>query len=293
MIGALGRFSDLLGALAAVLALSAAAVAAVLTGSEVGHVNTGVESIASLSGAWLGALASALPLGYAFGAGMVAAANPCGFAVLPAYLALYLGASEEETAGRSVVGHLWQAIWVSSMMTVGFVVLFGAAGIALSFATSAIARYLPWLGLLVGVLLLMAGGGMLSGRALYTNVGERLADRLGAGARQRGARGYFTYGLVYAAASLSCTLPIFLAVVASGLTAGGLAHAALQFVLYALGMGFTIVLLTSSTAFFKFAALRRMRSFARHVQPASAVLLLFAGAYVVYYWLTIGGLLPL
>ena len=28
------------------------------------------------------------------------------------------------------------------------------------------------------------------------------------------------------------------------------------------------------------------------VEPASAVLLLLTGTYVVYYWLTLGGLLP-
>jgi Ni,Fe-hydrogenase I cytochrome b subunit len=30
----------------------------------------------------------------------------------------------------------------------------------------------------------------------------------------------------------------------------------------------------------------------RWVEPVSAVLLLVTGAYVVYYWLTLGGLLP-
>ena len=48
--------------------------------------------------AWLsqsiGDLATVLQLGYAFGAGMVAAVNPCGFAMLPVYLSLYLGADD-------------------------------------------------------------------------------------------------------------------------------------------------------------------------------------------------------
>ncbi|MGH9112549.1 MAG: cytochrome c biogenesis protein CcdA, partial [Acidimicrobiales bacterium] len=34
------------------------------------------------------------PVGFAFAAGMVAAFNPCGFAMLPAYLSWFLGQSE-------------------------------------------------------------------------------------------------------------------------------------------------------------------------------------------------------
>ncbi|MEJ7654824.1 MAG: hypothetical protein WKH64_16540 [Chloroflexia bacterium] len=77
----------------------------------------------------------------------------------------------------------------------------------------------------------------------------------------------------------------------SATAVGGLAAGALQFVLYALGMGLVVTLLTLSTAVFKRAALARVRRAGRWMQPASAVLLLLAGAYIVYYWLTLGGLL--
>ena len=43
---------------------------------------------------FLSQLAVLLPVGYAFGAGMVSAVNPCGFAMLPVYLTLYLGAED-------------------------------------------------------------------------------------------------------------------------------------------------------------------------------------------------------
>jgi len=33
------------------------------------------------------------------------------------------------------------------------------------------------------------------------------------------------------------------------------------------------------------------RNIGRYLEPAGAVLLLMSGAYVIYYWLTIGGLL--
>ncbi len=47
---------------------------------------------------------SALPVAHAFGAGMIATINPCGFALLPAYLSLFLGRTEVEVARRQVAG---------------------------------------------------------------------------------------------------------------------------------------------------------------------------------------------
>jgi cytochrome c-type biogenesis protein len=132
---------------------------------------------------------------------------------------------------------------------------------------------------------------MLAGGTLYASLGERVGDRFGAGASQGGVRGYFAYGLAYGTASLSCTLPVFLAVVGSALTATGFLGAAAQFVLYAAGMGLVITVLTLGVAFFKHVALSRVRTLSRYVEPVSALLLLVAGAYIVYYWLTIGGLL--
>ncbi len=56
-------------------------------------------------------------------------------------------------------------------------------------------------------------------------------------------------------------------------------------------MWLVISVLTLSVAFFKHAVVRGGRRALPYVQPASAVLLLGAGGYIVYYWLTIGGLL--
>jgi cytochrome c biogenesis DsbD-like protein len=96
---------------------------------------------------------------------------------------------------------------------------------------------------------------------------------------------YFVYGLAYGAASLSCTLPIFLAVVGSAFTAGGYLGAITQFLLYALGMGAVVIGVTLGVAVFRDAVVIKARAAMRYVEPASAVLLLLAGAYIIYYWL--------
>src|SRR5437588_517454 len=127
---------DTWGVLIAILVLGAAVLAALKTGSQLGSINGGVESLATASGTWLGQLGGALPFGYAFGAGMVAAVNPCGFALLPAYLALYLREDDAVSPTISIAPRVLRALVVSGVMAGGFVLVFGVAGLILSAASA-------------------------------------------------------------------------------------------------------------------------------------------------------------
>jgi cytochrome c biogenesis protein CcdA len=219
---------------------------------------------------------------------MVAAVNPCGFALLPAYLGLYLGASTSERFDARSIG---PALAVGGTMTASFVALFGLIGLALGAATALLGDILPWLSVIIGVLLTLVGGKILSGATLSVPLAARLGDRLGAVAKRPRLIGYAAYGAAFALSSLGCTLPLFLSVVATGLTADGLGAAATHFALYGLGMGMVVTSATVVVSLFGRALVARAGTIGRLLSPASAVLLIASGAYVVYYWLTVGGLL--
>ena len=157
----------------------------------------------------------------------------------------------------------------------------GARGIADAF---------PWIGLIIGALLVLAGAYLLSGGKLYNNFAASISGRFG-NANSKSVRSYFTFGLAYGTASLSCTLPIFLAVIGGTFTAETFLDSVLQFVLYGLGMGSVILALTIGMALFKGAMTGALRKALPHVGTISAVMLLVAGTFIVYYWLTIGELL--
>ena len=246
-----------------------------------------VERLSGASTTLLQGVAVTLPVGYAFGAGMVAAVNPCGFALLPAYLGLYLGTEDTRVGLRAIP----RALAVSAMVTLSFVLLFGAVGLLLSAATSALAVSFPWAGLAVGVLLVFVAGRLLAGGSLYGRLGNQLADRMGGTARRGGTWGYAAFGLAYGLTSLGCTLPVFLTVVGTTLVVHGFLAGVLEFLLYSLGMGFVLGVLTVVAAAFKRGALAPIGAFTRYAGPASASLLLVTGAYVVYYSLTLGGVL--
>ena len=247
-----------------------------------------MTEIQTIIAGWLSSLTGALPVGLAFGAGMIAAVNPCGFAMLPAYLSLYLGAEESDFGKRSSWARLLRALLVGAVVSSGFVLLFAAAGLAISAGGTALLAVMPALGIVIGGILVLIGLWMLAGRTLYTGVFERLAGRIGDPGTVS-IRGFFLFGLAYGAASLSCTLPVFLAVIGSSLATGGVLAGAGQFVSFGLGMAVVLMLLTLALAFFKQGLVKWLRAAVPYVQTASAVLLVLAGAYIIYYWLSSGG----
>ena len=281
----------LLPGLVAVISLGVAVVGAFLVRGATGidGVNGFVESLSGRSGSFVGDLGVLAPLGFAFGAGLAAAFNPCGFAMLPAYMGLYMGTGDEKESHP--VMQIGRAFLVGGAVTAGFVVLFGIAGVVIGIgARSVVGDILPWLGLVIGVLLAVVGAWVLGGGKLYTAFAQQAAARIG-DPGQNNVPGYFLFGLSYGVASLSCTLPIFLSVVGTTFAVSSIFTSLGQFVLYALGMGLVIVALTLGMALFRGAMVRAMRGALPYIQPVGAWLMVVAGAYITFYWLSLGGLL--
>jgi cytochrome c biogenesis protein CcdA len=240
---------------------------------------------------WLGILAGLLPFGYAFGAGMVSAVNPCGFAMLPVYLTLYLGAKDNDFRQKSLILRMLKAFWIAFVVTAGFGLLFGVVGAIVSAGGTFLMGAMPWLSIVVGIGLMFLGAWMLLGHTLSSHFFLAAAGKI-SDPRQMSVLGFFLFGIAFGATSLSCTLPIFLMVVGSSITAGDFTGGLFQFISYILGMGSVMLILTLGIAVVKEGVVvGALRKILPYVQKISAVLLLFAGGYIVYYWLSSGLLL--
>lgn len=211
---------------------------------------------------------------FAFVAGTVATVNPCGFALLPAYLARRVGAEDGSRRGADAVG---RALLVGGVTTAGFMLVFGTIGTAIGLGARELTRTLPWAGLVIGVALVLAGAAVLAGGHLRLRL-----PQLSRGPRG-GLRGDVLFGIGYGTASLSCTLPIFLAATGGAVT-GSLAGSALSFLAYAAGMGTILTALAVAAALSQQGLALALRRLVPYVNRASGALLLLAGAYVVYYW---------
>ena len=273
------------------ISLTVAVVGAIIIGGDNGidRVNFFVERLSGDSGTWLGGLVGASSL-FAVAAGLASAVNPCGFAMLPAYLGMYLGDNSNTQEETSPVKHLGKALLIGGTVTAGFVLLFGVVGGLIGVGASFVSDLLPWLGLTIGVGLAIIGAWMVGGGKLYTGFAARAASHMG-DPSEISTRGYFMFGLSYGTASLSCTLPIFLAVVGISVAGTSTISVVGNFFLFALGMGLVIMVLTVGMAFFKGAMVGALRKVLPYIQPVGSALMVLAGTYIVFYWLTIGDLL--
>ena len=175
-------------------------------------------------------------LSLALGAGLVAAVNPCGFALLPAYLSLFVLGDVPPSSAAAVA----RALRATAALTLGFAGVFVAFGLAIAPVAASVQAYLPAFTVALGLLLALAGLWLLSGRRL-PNLPVPRRGKGGAGSPVVASWPAMTgFGASYAVASLGCTIAPFLAVVVTSFRSGSPAAGIVLFAAYAAGMGLTV-----------------------------------------------------
>lgn len=228
-------------------------------------------------------LATLIPLGWAFAAGMVASVNPCGFFMLPAYLSYQLGARGALESSRA--RRVSRALGLGVVATLGFLLILAAVGLVIASGGQWFTRTFPYAGVTIGVALTLLGAWMLrSGRT----IGLLAASRAYV-VPHRSVRNVFLFGIAYAAGSLSCTLPVFLLVVGTSLASDGLLASFSQFISFGLGMGTILMVVTIGAALFQDVLTGLVRAVVPHVHRLSALFLIGAGLYLISYWVWFSG----
>ncbi|WP_412746205.1 cytochrome c biogenesis CcdA family protein [Krasilnikovia sp. MM14-A1004] len=211
-------------------------------------------------------------------AGMLGAVNPCGFALLPAYLSLLVSADGGPAGPRAGAAAVGRALRCTVALTAGYVAVFGAFGLVFAPLAARVQPHLPWLTVVLGLLLAGIGGWLVAGRSL---------PALGARLRAPRLTGSLTstalFGAGYALASLGCAAGPFLAIVAATLRAGSAGAGLALFAAYALGMAVVVGVVAVAVALARTSAVARLRRVAAVVPRLGGAVLLVCGAYVAYY----------
>lgn len=126
------------------------------------------------------------------------------------------------------------------------------------------------------MVLIAVGAAILAGRGVP--VGLHPVRRI----EGRGSRTMVVYQIGHGLASVGCTLPVFLVVVAGALSATGFASGLVVFLAYALGMGVVLLGVTVASALGKAVIVGWFRRAVPYVELASGTGLLAAGGYLVY-----------
>jgi len=269
-----------------IFGLEAQGVAFMLLGLVLGAILVSLATGIERTFGGMTVLTGALPVGYAFAAGMVATVNPCGVMMLPSLVAYSVGRGEK---GSDWSTRLELGIARAVMATLGFTLIFAGVGLIFAVGGRALGAWFPVGGVIVGVALLVLGVWLtLSGRPLGILTATRAMGYVSPG---QDLGSLFVFGIGYAIASLGCTLPVFLVVASLALSAGNLLAALSQFVSYALGMGLVLTVVILAATFFQSAVNRWIRTLLPYVHRLAAAFLVGAGIYLIDYWLMAMGLL--
>jgi cytochrome c-type biogenesis protein len=221
--------------------------------------------------------APTVPLSVALVAGALVALNPCSVPLLPAFLSYYLGVDRDRLPPART--GLVQGMLVGVMLTAGVVGVFAGIGLPLVYGSARITQVVPWLGLVAGI------GSMLVGAIALAGPGwVKLRLPITPAPTWRGWFRPLAFGVAYGVASLGCSLPVFITFVAASLSVSGSGSAVAVLAAYVAGMATTILALLVAATLFREGVARRIAPLAARLHRVSGLLLVFAGAYLTYFW---------
>lgn len=228
-------------------------------------------------------------LGLAFGAGMLATVSPCGLAMLPGFLAYYIGtdtaAATGNVRGGVVLRRSIQALRTGLLISAGFAAVFVITALVVTAGLRSVVGAVPWIAVAVGMVLVGVGLVMLAGR--------RVAVTLRFNPLRTGGRGpmaMLAYGAAYAVASLSCSLGVLLALIGGGLSTSNLTGLLRVFSAFAAGSATILVLLALSAGLASGGLVKALQRSSRFVSPVAGGIVVLAGLYMIVYWVpALGG----
>lgn len=207
--------------------------------------------------------------------GIFATFNPCGFAMLPAYLSLAILDPTQNLRKRESTR---KALRFSFAMGIGVVSVFTLFALVIFPFSTAVQRYLPFVTIAIGTVILFMGFSIISGRSvLVRKLWSPHVSPTGTLVT------YIGYGVSFALGSISCTIGPFLAVTSAALSTSNFVEILSTYVVFGLGIAITVAILALITATTNQAAIRHIRNTTRKIEWISGVLLLVVGLYLVYF----------
>ncbi len=217
-------------------------------------------------------------LAFPLAAGLIAAFNPCGFAMLPAYLAFFLG-NELKNPPDGYQGFL-NGVKVSLTLSAGFVFVFALVGILTNTVISenSIEERAGYITFPIGIVLILLGLAMIRGYHPNLKIpGLRITNL------NRQLPSIFLFGVSYAIVSIGCSAPIFFITVGSAFSRDGFTNGTAVFITYALGMSIVVTFLTISLAMTRTMIAKNMKRVLPYLNPLSGLLLTGAGLFLTSY----------
>lgn len=209
-------------------------------------------------------------LSLAFSAGLFTFFSPCTIAVFPMYLAYLLRLKGNNTLILSVIASL--------LVSMGASLVFLVLGFSSSIVVMMLLSNYGFIKIALGLILITLGLTTLSSREFVFSVPIPSMGFAG---------GFYLtsllYGVVYAFASLSCSLPVFLMIVFASASSGGLFGLFLSFLAFSFGLIIPMCVLSFLTVYSRSLVEKAYRSTIPYIKRLSGFLLIVAGFYLMFF----------
>lgn len=238
-------------------------------------------------------------------AGVTTFFSPCAFPMFPGYMSLYLGLNQNVAARQGggsgqYAGATRRALGAGTVTAVGMMVVFLVISLVLLVTEGLVDRYIPYLLIIVGAVLIGLGALLLTNLQYWRivtplqNLWGRIrgaptgaeAAAIGAPADGRGLYvKLFGYGMGYAAAASGCVAPVILAVVTGG-AALGLVGGLTTILIFGLTAALLMVGVTVALGVAGQRYVNKLKAYTPIIKKVSAAALVIVGVYLVYFYYT-------
>jgi cytochrome c biogenesis protein CcdA len=194
--------------------------------------------------------------------------------MLPSFVSYFLSFEEKNISLES-------AIFFGFTTVAGFMTIFIAIGLLPSFAINILSNRISIVSPFIGAILIILGlGHLLTGS--FPNIPViKTADPKGTG-----YKAFYLYGLGYGAASMACSFPIFVLLVLQSASVNGFISVLFMFLAYGLGAASILVPLSITLTYSREVFYQRLLTVLPHVKKINTLILILAGAYMIFYGLT-------
>ena len=212
---------------------------------------------------------------FSFIQGVFAFFAPCAVALLPAYIVSFI--SRSNIQNQTKINLLLRGLKLAFFSILGILLIYAIASGFIVLAAELIKSYMKYVAISLGAILIVLAFLMFFGKEFSLNI------HLNQKQYKSEIKEAFYFGLAYAIGALGCLFPLFLVVATQALSEPNTILGLSYIIAYFVGISLLMIITIMSSIFAKDFISRKINFILPYMQKISAVFLIVAGVYIIYY----------
>ncbi len=212
---------------------------------------------------------------FSFLQGVLAFLAPCAVALLPGYIVAFISRNSGTTPSLSL--RMRRGLKLAFLSITGKLLIYILAGVMIIMAAQILKDYMKWITIGMGGIFIILGFLMMLGKNISLSINLQNTSH------KSEATEAFIFGIAYAIGALGCLFPLFLIVATQAMAADSVLEGSTYLLAYFTGISGMMILTILLAIFAKSFLMRNLRKVLPHMEMITGILLLLAGAYIIYY----------